>query len=218
LRANKLYLESGRILINRQMKNIKPCARPAAGNRVAARCCGVSVDGPKSAAVAADGAQVVARRLSSLLLYRHGRWSLRFFPVQLVVLLHRRYGVHRTEQYFGGDLDASGLCGWTVAGTSAAAGRRGTVTAARAVHALGGTVVVHVTARRSGWGTIRHPSLGRTFGYLNVHRQQKRKKLMMCILYITRGHRLIFLKGRIRNLEIVRGPSKFHSFLKTNKQ
>lgn len=59
--------------------------------------------------------------LSSLLLYRRTRWSLRFFPVQLVVLLHRRYGVHRAEQYFGGDLDASWLGGWTVAGTSPAA-------------------------------------------------------------------------------------------------
>lgn len=120
--------------------------------------------------------RTVRRSSSSLLLYRHGRWSLRFFPVQLVVLLHRRYGVHRAEQYFGGDLDASRLGGWTVAGTSAAAGRWGTVTTARAIHALGGTVVVHVTTRRSGRGTVRHPSLGRTFGYLNVHRQRKRKE------------------------------------------
>jgi len=35
--------------------NIKPHARPAAGNRVAGRCGAASVVGPKSAAVAADG-------------------------------------------------------------------------------------------------------------------------------------------------------------------
>lgn len=47
-------------------ENIKPHARPAAGNRVAGRCGAASVVGPKSAAVAADGGgallQVCRRR------------------------------------------------------------------------------------------------------------------------------------------------------------
>lgn len=42
------------------MKNIKPRARPAAGNRVAGRCDAVLLVGPIAAAVAADGAQIVA--------------------------------------------------------------------------------------------------------------------------------------------------------------
>lgn len=96
-------------------------------------------------------------------------FSLRFLPVQLVVLFHRRYGVHRAEQYFCGDLDAPGRRGRPVAG-AAAAGRRRTVAAtaaARAVQALGRPVVVHVAAaRRPGRRTFRHPRLRRPFRYL----------------------------------------------------
>jgi len=42
------------------MKNNKPRASPAAGNRIAGRCDAASAVGPIAAAVAADGAQVVA--------------------------------------------------------------------------------------------------------------------------------------------------------------
>lgn len=91
---------------------------------------------------------------------------LRLFPVQLVVLLHGRYCVHGAEQYFGGDLDTSGLCGRPVAGTAATARRRRTVSAARTVQTLCRTVIVDVATCRPGRRTVRHPGLRRTFRYL----------------------------------------------------
>lgn len=94
--------------------------------------------------------------------------SLGLLPVQLVVLFHRRDGVHRAKQYFGGDLNAPGRRGRSVSGAAAAAaGRRRSVSAAaRAVQTLGRTVVVHVAA-----GTFWHPGLRRAFRYLSSGKQ-----------------------------------------------
>lgn len=138
-------------------------------------------------------------------------FSLRFLPVQLVVLFHCRYGVHRAEQYFCGDLNAPGRRGRSVAGT--AAGRRRTVAApataaaARAVQALGRPVVVHVAAaRRPSRRTFRHPRLRRPFRYLRV----KKKKNPKLIIRITRT-----LSGVSRNRKKKKGafnPYKVSGF------
>lgn len=106
----------------------------------------------------------------------HNIVLLGFLPVQLVVLLHRRNGVHRAEQYLGGDLDAPGWRGRPVAGTAAATGRWRPVSAARAVQTLCRAVVVHVATRRPGRRTVRHSGLGRTFWYLQKTEKMKEKK------------------------------------------